>query len=104
LKAKGRQRVGAVFYWLRFSRWAHGHAGDRTGRLVTLAPGAPMTCHATYAITAADVAAGHAANVVIAIGHPPTGPGVSDRNMAFLPGPPLVPVTGGAPRSQPRPF
>jgi hypothetical protein len=53
-----------------------------------------MTCHATYAITAADVAAGHATNVVIAIGHPPTGPAVSDRNMAFLPGPPLVPVTG----------
>jgi hypothetical protein len=53
-----------------------------------------MTCHAADAITAGDVAAGHATNVVIAIGHPPTGPAVSDGNMAFLPGPPLVPVTG----------
>jgi hypothetical protein len=60
----------------------------------TLAPGEAMTCHATYTITAADLAAGRAVNVVTAIGHPPTGPAVSDRDMAFLPGPPIVPVTG----------
>jgi ethanolamine utilization microcompartment shell protein EutS len=62
---------------------------------VMLLPGASTTCHATYTTTAADVSAGHAADVATATGHPPVGPPVTDRALAIITALlPEVPVTG----------
>ncbi|GAA1392337.1 hypothetical protein GCM10009639_23730 [Kitasatospora putterlickiae] len=45
-----------------------------TGPAAALAPGAEMTCTATYTVTQADVDAGSIKNIATGTGNPPTGP------------------------------
>jgi uncharacterized repeat protein (TIGR01451 family) len=50
----------------------------------TLAPGASMTCTATYTLTQADINAGSVTNTATATGAPPEGPSVTDQDSATV--------------------
>jgi uncharacterized repeat protein (TIGR01451 family) len=61
---------------------------DRLGSIgcpfTSLAPGIARTCTATYTSTQADVDAGSIVNTATATGTPPTGPNVSQQDMATV--------------------
>jgi uncharacterized repeat protein (TIGR01451 family) len=59
--------------------------GTITCPQTALAPGASMTCHATYTITQADVDAGSVSNTATVTGQPPSGPAVNDTDTATVP-------------------
>ncbi|MET8701711.1 hypothetical protein ABZW10_22995 [Kitasatospora sp. NPDC004723] len=75
-----------------------------TAQAASLAPGAEMTCTATYTVTQADVDAGSIKNSATTTGTPPTGPPpVSPPGEVTVPGPsePALTVAKTATSSQP---
>lgn len=52
----------------------------------TLAPGAKMTCTASYTVNQADVDAGKVDNTADTVGTPPNGPNVTDTDSKSVPG------------------
>ena len=55
------------------------------GNLASLAPGATVTCTATYTTTQADVDAGSITNIGTATGTPPSGPPVTNTSTVTIP-------------------
>ncbi|MFT4282187.1 DUF6923 family protein [Microbacterium sp.] len=68
---------------------------------VSLAPGAEVTCEATYVVTQADVDAGSISNTAVGVGVPPSGPPVdsppSEVTVEFDPEPGLSVVKSATP-------